>query len=183
MFNFYEATLCKFSSMRLRCGVAIGHGIANIRLDRSARKCQLYNLFEGDLLARYGFVTGVHNNDVPFNRPNGSNEMLYTRLSEVDAIAWLDYLIGATTDLKEYCVVGVDARQGVKGLPCDYGHSPEQLATIECELVVTVSTEGNEAFGALAAQIERFIEGHIFEIAGSQNGVKAQIRAVVQTCG
>ncbi len=117
MFDFYYATLCKLTRMWLRCSMTIGHGVTDVRLNRSAGERKQYDLLEGDMLPRYGFVAGVHNNDVALNRSRCRDEVLHARPGEIDAVDGVDQLVGAAANFEKYPVLSIDSRQGVECLP------------------------------------------------------------------
>jgi len=57
---------------------------------------------------------------------------------------------------------------------------PDQLPVIERELEIAVRTERDEACSPLPAQVERFIEGNVLEVARGQDGAQREVVTIIQ---
>ena len=110
-------------------------------------------------------------------------QALDARLVEVDQLIKLDETILAAANLEEYRLIVGDLGQRSEFGAADQRLAPLQLVIVDRELEVAVGDESDEALRILTAQVERFVEADILEVAAREDSEEADIIANVEAAG
>src|SRR3989344_1762549 len=168
----YRTVRAQLAGVRLRGRLAVGHGEHDVGFVRT-REGQLDDLLEGHGRTANHARTRVNDDFDFYRRSRGVVEAFDAWSAQVDQHGRFDENVGSATHLEEHRLFGPGLSDLIENAAADCGLAPALLVIVDLELEFAVGEEGDEALGASGAEVERFIEAHVLEVAGREDREQA----------